>query len=324
MKHIKHALLFLNVLILIGSAGYMVIEGWGVLDSLYMTIISITTTGFMEVHPLSPQGRLFTTVLIVVGVSTIAYIGGRAAQLLIEAQIFRRRRVSKKVESLHHHHIVCGFGRLGRLICNELSSLNIPFVVIEKDEGRIDQLIEADYLFVNGDATSDEFLLKAGIKRAKGLVAVLPTDAENLYTTLSAKVLNPGIFVVTRAVEDETEKKLVRAGANRVVMPYEIGAVRMVNLLIRPTVVDFIDIVARKKGVDLGLEEIVVGSDSFLKGKTLAESAIRQHLNIIIVAIRRADGEFIYNPTSTEIIHEGDRLIAIGQAEELTKLNQLS
>ena len=324
MQQIKRAFMVLLSLILLGSIGYILIENWGFLDAMYMTIISITTTGYQEVRPLSVAGRVFTMVLIITGVSTIAYIGGRAAQLLIETQIFRRRRVSKKVKSLQNHYIVCGFGRLGTLICDELSSLEIPFVVIEMDEARIDQLIELDFLFVNGDATADDNLIKAGIKRAKGLVAVLPTDAQNLFTTLSAKVLNPNVFVVTRAIEDETEKKLRHAGANRIVKPYEIGASRMVNLLLRPTVVDFIDIVASKKGVDLGLEEIVVGEDSFLKDKTLAESAIRQRLNIIIVAIRRADGEFIYNPTSTEKIHVGDRLIAIGQTEELNKLNQIT
>ncbi|RMF60371.1 MAG: potassium channel protein [Calditrichaeota bacterium] len=324
MEQIKRATYFLLTLILLGSIGYMIIEKWNFLDSLYMTLISITTTGFNEVHPLSYGGRILTMTIIITGVGTIAYIGGRAAQLIIETQIFRRRRVDKKVEKTQNHYIVCGYGRLGNLICDELAAQGIPFVVIENDDARIDDLIENEYLFVNADATTDEGLIKAGIDRARGLVAVLPTDAENLYTTLSAKVLNPNIFVVTRAVEEETEKKLIRAGANRVVKPYEIGANRMVNLLLRPSVADFIDIVSHQKGVDLGLEEVVVGPNSFLKDKTIAESEVRKRLNIIIVAIRRPSGEFIYNPTPDVIIYEGDRLLAIGQIAQLNQLNQLS
>lgn len=231
--------------------------------------------------------------------------------------------MNKKIEKLENHYIVCGFGRLGKPICDELKSLGAPFVVIEKNEAIIDELIDADYLFVNGDATSDEVLLKAGLRHAKGVVAVLPSDAENVYVTLSAKVLQPNVFIVSRAIEDETEQKLIRAGANRIVKPYEIGASRMVNLLIRPGVVDFIDIVARTRGLELNLEEIVVRSSSPLLDKTLAESSLRQKLNIIVVAIFRENREIVYNPTSSAKIQKGDRLITIGQMKDLMELNKL-
>ncbi len=323
MKRLFTALLILNMVIVVGTVGYMFIEHWSLLDAFYMTIISITTTGFAEIRPLSPLGRLLTVVIIITGVSTLAYVGGRAFQELIESQIFRRRKMSKQVKQLNNHYIVCGYGRLGRPICSELVANELPFVVIEKDEKHIDQLLENGFLFVPGDATQDETLLNAGIRRAKGLIGVLATDAENVYVTLSAKQLNQHLFVVTRAIEEEAEKKLIRAGANRIVKPYEIGAHRMAHLLIRPGVVDFIDIVARNKGIDLGLEEIMLGGHSPLVNKSLADSAIRQKLNIIIVAINRGDEQYIYNPTSSTTLRSGDRLIAIGHWEDLQKLNHL-
>lgn len=325
MKRLQLSFIILLLVISFGTVGYMIIEGWNIVDAFYMTIISITTTGFAEVKPLSPAGRLYTVVIIILGVGAIAYIGGRAVQVFFESRLllFRRRKVDKKIEKLERHYIVCGFGRLGKPICDELFALKMPFVVIEKNDKKIDDIIEAGYLFVNGDATVDETLMKAGLARAKGVVAVLATDAENVYVTLSAKVLKPDVFVVTRAIEEETEKKLNRAGANRIVKPYEIGASRMVNLLIRPGVVDFMDIVARTRGLELNLEEVSVSSNSSLTDKTLAESSLRQKLNIIIVAIFREDGKIIYNPISSEKIQKGDRLIAIGQMKDLVALNEL-
>ncbi len=320
VKQLKIAFVVLVFIIFAGMVGYILIEGWNLLDSFYMTIITISTTGYEEVHPLSPLGRFFTSILIIAGVGTIAYAGGRAAQLIIETQILRRRRMSKKLEQLNNHYLVCGFGRMGRRICNELRAANVPFVVIEKEEALVDTLDEQGYLYVIGDATNDEILMKARIQKAKGLVAVLPTEAENVFTVLSAKVLNPKLFVVSRAVEEETESKLLRAGADRVVKPYEIGGVRMAMMLLRPAVVDFIDIIARKQGVDLNLEEIEVEEGSPLIGKSLAESPIRKDLNIMIIAVFRKDGKYIYNPRSSTVIQAGDRLIAIGESLSLEKL----
>jgi len=204
-RQIKVGLSILVSTILFGSIGYMIIENWSFFDSLYMTIITITTTGFREVNPLSDFGRAFTILIIVLGFGSLAYIGGK----------------------------------MGRYICDELVEENAKFVVIENDQEKIDKLIELGYLFVNGDATHDQDLQTAGVQRAKGLVAVLVNDAENVLATLSAKVLNPNIYVVARAVEEETESKLIKAGANRVVKPYEIGGTRMAELLLRPGVVEF-------------------------------------------------------------------------------------
>ncbi len=321
---IKLGLGTLFLIIAGGTLGYMILEGWGFFDSLYMTIISITTTGFQELHPLHYSGRVLTILVIISGVVTVAYIGGRVAQLLLETYLFRRRRMAKKLSSLRNHYIICGFGRMGKRICQELADNNAPFAVIEKDPAEIDLLQAQGFLYVEGDATNDEVLNEAGIKYAKGLVAVLPTEAENVFTTLSARVLNPEIFIVSRAVEEETESKLIKAGANRVVKPYEIGGHRMAQVLLRPGVVDFIDIIAREKRIDLNIEEIEVKPGSSLIGQTLAKSPIRNVLNIIIVAIFSEKGLVTYNPQSETVIKAGDRLIVIGEEKNIRKLIQLA
>lgn len=321
---IKLGLGTLFLIIAGGTLGYMILEGWGFFDSLYMTIISITTTGFQELYPLHYSGRVLTILVIISGVVTVAYIGGRVAQLLLETYLFRRRRMAKKLSSLRNHYIICGFGRMGKRICQELADNNAPFAVIEKDPAEIDLLQAQGFLYVEGDATNDEVLNEAGIKYAKGLVAVLPTEAENVFTTLSARVLNPEIFIVSRAVEEETESKLIKAGANRVVKPYEIGGHRMAQVLLRPGVVDFIDIIAREKRIDLNIEEIEVKPGSSLIGQTLAKSPIRNVLNIIIVAIFSEKGLVTYNPQSATVIKAGDRLIVIGEEKNIRKLIQLA
>lgn len=323
IKQLKLGLALLALTIIIGTFGYMVIEKWDFLDSLYMTIITITTTGFKEVNPLSEIGKIFTIVMIIFGVGSIAYTGGRAVQVIFEAQLFRRRRMSKKLEQLRNHYIVCGYGRMGKYICEELIGENKSFAVIDNNLAKIERLIELGYVYVNGDSASDSTLLEAGITRAKGLVAVLSNDAENVFATLSAKVLNPKLFVVARAVEEETESKLLKAGANRVVKPYEAGGTRMAQLLLRPGVIDFIDIVAREKSVDLNIEEVQVREDSVLINKTLVESPIRKELNIIIVSIQKKDGKFNYNPISSTKLEVGDKLIALGEESNLDKLQNL-
>ncbi len=323
LRQLRFGLAILFFTIIVGTAGYMIIEKWHILDAIYMTIITISTTGFAETHPLSQPGRFFTLFLIVLGIGSIAYTGGRAAQLVFETQIYRRRKVSKKVEHFSNHYIVCGYGRMGRFICNELAEAKVDFVVIENDSEKIDRLINQGFMFVNGDATSDEILVSAGIKKARGLVAVLSSDAENVFATLSSKVLNPDIYIVARAVEEETESKLVKAGASRVVKPYEIGGTRMAELLLRPGVIEFIDSIAREKNVDLNIEEVVVHPNSKLVNKTLTELPIRKEMNIIIVSIYKKSGKFIYNPLSSAKIEAGDKLIAIGESSSLQKLNKM-
>ena len=309
--------------LVIGTAGYMIIEGWTFLDAIYMTIITVTTTGFREVHALSDIGKVFTILVIIMGVGSLAYTGGRAVQVLLEKQLFRKRRMTKKLEDMSNHFIVCGYGKMGKYICEELSEKSVPFVVVETDPEKIEAIQQRDYVFADGDATSDVILLKAGIESAQGLVAVLGSDADNVFTTLSAKTLNPKIFVVARAVEEETEPKLRKAGADRVVKPYETAGTKMAELLLRPGVIEFIDIVARDKTVDLNIEELYVSEGSPLVHKTLAESPLRQELNVMIVSINKPDGKFIFNPRSSTVIEPGDKLIALGEKTGLMQLSQL-
>ncbi len=324
VNQFKYGLLTLFFIIIIGTIGFELIEqDWSLLDSFYMTVITISTTGFKEVKPLTETGRLFTVFLIISGVLSIAYTGGKAAQILIEKQMLRRIRMKRRLGLIANHYIVCGYGRMGKQICEALRENKYPFVVIENNHENVEQLIEKGYDFVSDDATRDEALIKAGLRRAKGLVSVVATDAENVFTVLSAKELNPDIFVVARAIDEGTESKLVKAGADRVVKPYELGGNRMVQLLMRPGVIDFIDGVARDKDIAINLEEITVCEGSKLIGQTLLDSPIRKELDIIIVAIYSSDGSFTYNPNSGTEIKLGDKLIAIGESDSLNKLTDI-
>lgn len=321
VKQFRNGVLLIVLVIGFGTIGYELIEkDMNFLDSFYMAVISITTTGFKEVHPLSNAGRVFTVFLIIIGVLAIAYTGGKAAQIFIEKQFFRRKRMSKKVELLSNHYIVCGYGRMGKRVAESLAEQNKPFVIIENDPGKLEIIDEKNYLFVVGDATDDDILISAGIKKAKGLVAVVRTDAENVFTTLSAKELNPSMYVVARAIDEGTESKLKKAGADRVVMPYELGGNRMVQLLLKPGIIDFIDTIARNSELAISLEELLINDDSVLIEKSLSEAMKREELNIIIVAIIREDGQLIYNPTSKTVFNIKDRLIAIGDGADLKKL----
>jgi len=322
-KNLVISLALIPFVILIGTFGYMFIENWSFFDALYMTIISISTTGYKEVHQLSTPGRIFSMLIILTGVLAIAYVGGRTIQYFIENQVLRRRMMNIKIGQKSDHYIIGGYGRMGKYICETFKANKESFVVIENSEEKIDQLIEKNYLFIKGDATNDEVLLKAGIEKAKGFIAVTGTDAENVFATLSARELNRDMLIVTRAIEEGSETKLKKAGADRVVKPYELGGNRMVQLLLRPGVTEFIDVVARKRGLEFDLEEITITSTSTLVGLTLMESPLRKDLNIIIVAVNRGT-EFIFNPKSDTIISKGDILIAIGEQTNLKQLEKLA
>lgn len=311
------------IIILTGTFGYMMIEHWTFFDSFYMTIITISTTGFKELRPLSTPGMILTVGLIIFGVLAFAYTAGRGAQLLIESNILRRRKMNKKLQAISGHYVICGFGRMGKQIAEHIFENKLEFVVIENEPNNISILSELGYLFVNGDATDDDILVNAGVRRAKGLVAALSTDAENVFTTLSSRELNENLFIVARAIDEGTESKLKKAGADRVVKPYELGGNKMVQLLLRPGVSDFIEGIARRRNIDISLEQIVVGKGSSLIGLTLAESPIRSELDIIIIAIDKSGDKLVYNPQSSTKIEVEDKLIAIGQVENLNKLNKI-
>ncbi|MBA4348432.1 MAG: potassium channel protein [Thermodesulfovibrio sp.] len=324
-KRVMLTLLLLISVISIGAAGYMFIEGWGFLDSIYMTIITLTTVGFREIHDLSPKGIVFTIILIIVGVGTMLYALSTGARTILEGElqeIFGRKRLEKKIKELNNHYVICGYGRMGRIICRELKSKGLKFVVIEKNSevvaGRVDILI------IEGDATSDEILREVGIEKAKGLISVLPTDAENLYVVLSARELNPNLFIVARAGEEGSENKLLRAGANKVVSPYHIGGLRIAHTILRPAVVDFIEFATKTGNIELQMEEVVIPENSKLIGLTLDQCGIGRELGVIIVAIKRATGEMRFNPTFRSTIKSGDTLIALGEITKLKILEDLS
>ncbi|OGW31130.1 MAG: potassium transporter TrkA [Nitrospirae bacterium GWF2_44_13] len=317
-KRLIFALVFITCVVIAGSAGYMLIEGWGCLDSLYMTVITIASVGYKEIHDLSANGRIFTIILIISGVGSVTYALTTIAKIVVEGEIqevFGRKRLEKKIKELKGHYIVCGYGRMGRIICRELKEKDIKFVVIEKRPDTFESAEET--LVLKGDATKDENLKEAGIEKAKGLISVLPTDAENLFVVLSARELNPKLFIVARAGEEGSEQKLLRAGADRVVSPYHIGGLRIAHTVLKPAVVDFIEFATKSGNIDLQMEEITVQHNSKLAGLTLDECGIGRDLGIIVVAIKKVSGDMKFNPTFRTSIEAGDTLIALGEISKL-------
>ena len=308
-----------------GVLGYVLIEEWGFFDSLYMTIITLTTVGYHEVHELSQAGRTFSMVLILSGVGTMFYTFGVGAKVLLEGElrdILGRKKLTKKIENLKNHYIICGYGRMGNIICREMIHSKAPFVIIEKTPEVVASM-DADYLSLQGDATQDSVLKQAGIDRAKGLISVLYSDSENLYVVLSARGLNPGLKIVARASEEGAESKLIRAGADSVVSPYFIGGLRIAHTLLKPAVVDFIEFATRSGNLELQMEEIKLKESSDIIDRSLDECGIRKEMGIIIVAIKRETGGMEFNPKSTSVIRKGDTLVAMGEARQLKALEEL-
>jgi voltage-gated potassium channel len=308
-----------------GTIGYMLIEGWNFIDALYMTVITLASVGFKEVHDLSLFGRIFTIILIIGGVGTVAYALTAGAKIILEGElqeVYGRRRLEKKIQELKNHYIVCGYGRMGKIICRELREKNIKFVIVEKQPDMHQE--NKDLLIFPGDATKDEVLKELGIERAKGLVTVLPTDAENLFVVLSARGLNQNLFIVARAGEEGSEKKLIRAGADKVVSPYHIGGLRIAHTVLKPAVVDFIEFATKSGNIDLQMEEVLIKESSELVGKSLDECGIGRELGIIIVAIKKPNGEMKFNPTFKSAIKTGDTLIALGESSKLKNLEVMA
>jgi voltage-gated potassium channel len=322
--------LFLSIWLLIfinafGVAGYMIIEGWNFMDSLFMTVITITTVGYSEVHDLTPGGEIFTIVLLIVGVGIIFYLLGTEAKLLLEGQLedlIGRKRLERKIRELKDHYIICGFGRMGKTIAKEFSSKDIDILIIEKES--VPEIERGEFLILQGDANNEDVLKSAGIENAKGLISVLPTDAENLFLVLSARDLNPDLFIVTRAGEESSERKILRAGADRVVSPYYTGGIRIANSILKPAVVDFIEFATKTGNLELQLEEVLLSKGSKLSEMTLEDTGIGRDMGVIIVAIKRQDGTMEFNPNSTSIINSGDTLVALGETSKLKELERLA
>ena len=325
-RKLLFSILMLLVVVLFGIFGYTWIEGWNLLDSLYMTIITLSTVGYGEVREIGPGGRVFTVLLIVFGLFTITYIVGLVAETLVAGEIrsvLGRRKVSKKIKSLRDHYIICGYGRIGSIICKELTRKAIPLMVIEKDEHVQEELEQDEILYLQGDATHEETLLEAGIEKAKGLVSVVSSDAENVYICLTARGLNPRLYILSRAEDEASERKLLRAGANKVILPYILGGRRMVQAIIRPTVSDFLESAVHDQSFELAIEEITVGEDSRLANQSLVDSGIRQEMDVIIIGIKQKAGTMIFNPSSQTKIQPDDILIAMGRNKDLETLRRV-
>lgn len=326
IKQLKVSLFVLLLVVSLGTTGFMLIEGWNVLDAFYMTVITLGTVGFKEVHDLSDYGKIFTVGLIVFGVSFLGYLVGKTAQIMFEGQFQRflgRQKVEKKIESMHGHYIICGYGRIGSLICKEFAAEQVDFVVIESHPDVIAKLEAESYPYIRGNATEDETLLTAGIKRAKGLISVVTSDTENVYITLTARGLNHELFILARSGDPGSELKLQRAGANKVVSPYKIGGSRMAQAILKPNVVDFIEIATGRDHYDLQMEEILIPEPSVFAGKNLLDAGFRRDTGVIIIGIKQKAGKMVFNPDSASVIEGGDTLIVLGQVSAVVKLENM-
>ena len=317
-----------TALMIAGTVGYYLLEeSYSVFDALYMTVITLTTVGYGEVHPLSPRGQVFTIVLLLVGVLTFFYTVTELVRGVISGevqQLLGRRRMARSLAGLKNHMIICGYGRMGRHVCREFSRQGLPFVIIDRRPEVLRDFDLPHGIALDGDATSDEVLKRAGVERARALVTVAASDADNLFITLSARLLNAKLFIVARAEGEQAEQKLQRAGASRVVTPYAIGGAKVAMAVLRPAVVDFIELATRTEHLDLQIEETLIYENSKLVGATLHASRLRQDLGVIVVAIKKANGHLLANPPGDAIMESGDTLIALGARQSLDQVEILA
>ena len=320
-----YALAALAALIALGTLGFMLIDQMSPLESLYLTVMTVTTVGYGDVHPKTALGQSFAIGFMLISVGTVGFLLSTAIQTLVQSEIvaaYGQRRRSREISKLRNHFIICGAGRVGARIISELQRRQEPFIVIERDEREVAGLIEEDVLVLVRDATLEETLRDAGVEHARALAACLPDDADNVYVVLTARGLNDHLHIVARAVEAQAEPKLIRAGANRVIAPIIIGGQRMVQALTKPAVSDFIDSIAAED-LDLDFEEVVVSPESAYVGHKLKFTNIRSELDVVIVAVRRQQsGEMIFNPSGDAYIEANDLLIAIGRADSLARLKE--
>jgi len=310
----------------IGTVGFTLIDGYPPFDAFYMTLTTMTTVGYGEIHPLSRAGRIFNSFLIFFGFSILSIGVGFITQTVIELEFgeaIERRRNKRMIDHLQDHFIVCGFGRVGRGAAVELRHAGVPFVVVDILPERAEQAMRAGMLAVAADSTHDETLRQVGVERARGLVAALASDADNLFVLLSAKGLNPGLYVATRAAEEGAEEKMRRAGADAVFAPYVITGHRLAQSLLRPHVVQFLDFTTKDIGMDVSIEQVRVQNDSEVVSKTIKDLQLRRDFGVIVMAIRKKDGTMFFNPPAETAVHGGDYLIVMGRQDDLRALETL-
>ena len=306
-----------------GTLGYVLIEGWSAWDALYMTVITVTTVGYGEVHPMSQAGRAFTVVLLWLGVGAFFYAFTLFMSLLAEgglvARLDRMRRI-RMIERLHDHFIVCGFGRMGEIIAHEFTRRQVTFVVIERNGERAQRAMQQGFLAIEADASNEDVLKRVHIERARGFIAAVGTDAENVYAVLSARLMNANLFIVGRAETEDSRGKLTRAGADRVISPYHLGGLQLAHTALRPAVVDFVQLATSSDNLELNIEQVHIADGSPLAGKNLLDAGLRQRFGVVVVGIRRADGKMAFNPEPETAIHPGDDLVVLGRADSLKEL----
>ncbi len=309
-------------LVVLGGVAYHALEHWTWLDSFYMAVTTLATVGFGEVHPLSDGGRIFTMFYILGGVFTIGWAASEVIRSVVSGEFnlaYGRQRLEKNLLKLRDHVIVCGYGRMGRLVCQELSHLKLQYVVIDRSPEVLATFNLPYGMALVGDAAADEVLRMAGVEHARALAAVLASDADNLYVTMSARLQSEKLFLIARGENEATESKLKRAGASRVVSPYVIGGQRMAHAIVRPAVVDFIELATRSQHLDLQIEEVVLTERSSLAGPPLRDGELRK-LGVIVVAILKPTGEMIFKPGGEAVLASGDKLILLGSREELDRV----
>ncbi|MDH4129001.1 MAG: potassium channel protein [Spirochaetota bacterium] len=325
-KRLVILILVLISILLIGTFGYIIIEGskdWNVLDSFYFTLITLTTIGYTEVHTLTPYGRVFTIFLIFFGVGTTYYIITTSAQIILEGhlkQFFGRKRMNKAINKLKGHYIICGYGRIGRYICDELLKLKYPFILIESSKEKVEEIEKMKILYLIGNAANDEVLISAGIENARALIIVVGNDADSVFITLSGRGLNGKIYIIARYEQTGTDNKLLKAGANKVLSPHLLSGSRMIQLLLKPTVTDFLDLATSSELIELTFEEIKLKKESSLINKSLENSNLKQNYGVIVVGVKDTKNNMKFNPPINTILNEDDTLIVLGNFEQIKRL----
>jgi voltage-gated potassium channel len=317
------SVVLLVTIISVGTAGFVLIEGWDVFDAFYMTITTVTTVGYGEIHPLSRAGRVFNSGVIVLGAATVLYTFSFLMARLVEGDLqarWARRRRERMLDDLNHHFIICGFGRIGQIVAREFSRQNVPLVIIERDVERMQAAIDEGYLAVEADASSEDVLRRVGIGRARGFIAAVSTDADNVFAILTARLLRPDLFIIGRAETEDAKAKLVRAGADRVLSPYQIGGLQLAQTALRPAVVDFVQLATSSDNLDLNMEQVLIGPGAALAGRSIVEASLRQRFGVVVVGIQRATGTMEFNPPPEAIMGVGDYLVVLGQAKNLREL----